>query len=53
MTFDPLAHSESVGIEPELLSNLRQVAIERRITVQKMRGGGGAVVGGIGGAILF
>ena len=28
MTFDPLARRSSVGIEPELLSNLRQVAIE-------------------------
>ena len=36
MTFDPLARRSSVGIEPELLGDLRQVAIERRITVQTL-----------------
>lgn len=36
MTFEPSARRSSVGIEAELLTNLRQVAIERRVTVQTL-----------------
>jgi hypothetical protein len=36
MTFDPSARRTYVGIEPELLSELRSIARERRITTQTL-----------------
>ncbi len=36
MTFDPSARQTYVGIEPELLEELRLIARERRITTQTL-----------------
>lgn len=36
LTFDPAARRTWVGIEPELLAELRQIARERRISTQTL-----------------
>lgn len=36
MTFDPVARRTYVGIEPELLGELRRIAHERRVSTQTL-----------------
>ncbi len=36
MTFDPAARRNYIGIDPDLLAELRQIAMQRKITTQTL-----------------